>query len=92
MSSTTTDVIVRHATDLARDGDQVAAADQLIAAADRERGPLEAARDQVATHLHRHVDDFDATGALRLLNRALSRLPVVDPLDWRVRWARHRKP
>jgi hypothetical protein len=27
-----------------------------------------------------------------VLNRALSQIPRVDPMDWRVRWSHHRKP
>jgi len=65
----------------------------LCAAAGGDRAALEAARDEVATRVHRAVDDFEATAALTLLNRALSAQPRIDPLDWRVRWTqRFRKP
>jgi len=65
----------------------------LIAEAGGDRQAVEAARDRVAAHLHRAVDDYEATVMLQLLNRALSRMPRVDPLDWRVRWhQRFRKP
>jgi hypothetical protein len=65
----------------------------LIAEAGGDRAAVEAARDRVAAHLHRAVDDYEATATLQLLNRALSRMPRVDPLDWRVRWhQRFRKP
>jgi len=92
MPSPSPDAIVQQAADLAQDGDREAATEKLIAMVGSDRPALEAARDQVAADLHRRVDDFAATATLRLLNRALSELPVVDPLDWRVRWAKHRKP
>ncbi len=92
MPTTSPDVIVHQAADLAQDGDQEAAAAKLVAMVGSDRPALEAARDQVAVHLHRRVDDFAATATLQLLNRALAEVPVVDPLDWRVRWAKHRKP
>jgi hypothetical protein len=91
MPSTTADTIALEAASLARDSDP-AAADKLIALAGGEREALEAARDQVAAHLHAQVDDWEATATLTLLNRALSLLPRSDPLDWRERWSRHRKP
>ena len=86
------DAIVLHATDLTQESDQAAAADRLIALAGSDRHALETARDQVAAQLHRRVDDFEATATLTLLNRAMAGLPVTDPLDWRVRWSKHRKP
>jgi hypothetical protein len=92
MPALTTEAIVQHAGELARDGDLADAVDQLIGVVGPDRGALETARDQVAAHLHRHVDDWQATAALRVLNRALAQLPRTDPLDWRVRWSHHRKP
>jgi hypothetical protein len=92
MPSMTIDDIVRQAAALAAGGDPVAAADALIASVGADREALGAARDQVASHLHHQIDDFEATAALTVLNRALSRVPIVDPMDWRVRWAKHRKP
>jgi hypothetical protein len=92
MPSMTIDDIVRQAAELAASGDAVAAADALIASVGADRQALGAARDQVARHLHHQIDDFEATAALTVLNRALSRVPIVDPMDWRVRWAKHRKP
>jgi hypothetical protein len=92
MAAPTTEAIVRQAGELARNGDLDGAANQLVATVGRDRQSVEAARDQVAAHLHRHVDDWQATATLTLLNRALANLPRNDPLDWRVRWARHRKP
>jgi dsRNA-specific ribonuclease len=91
MPSTTVDAIVQQATSLASQRDGAEAVESLIAAAG-DRTALEAARDQVAAHLHSRVDDWEATATLTLLNQALSKLPRVDPLDWRMRWAKHRKP
>lgn len=92
MPATSPEAIVQQAADLTRDHDQAAAVEKLIAMVGSDRRALEVARDQVAAHLHRHVDDFQATASLTLLNRALSGIPIVDPLDWRVRWSKHRKP
>jgi hypothetical protein len=92
MPSLAADNIASHAALLAKERDPVDAADKLIAFAGGDRPGIEAARDLVAAHLHEHVDDWDATATLTLLNRALSRIPRNDPLDWRVRWSRHRKP
>jgi hypothetical protein len=92
MATLTTDDIIQHAGQLARDGDTSRAVDQLIATVGPDRPAIEAARDQVAAHLHRDVSDWEATATLTVLNRALSRIPPRDPLDWRVRWSKHRKP
>jgi hypothetical protein len=92
MPPTSPEAIARQAADLTQDQDQAAAVEKLIAVVGSDRHSLEMARDQVAAQLHRRVDDFQATATLTLLNRALSGIPIVDPLDWRVRWSRHRKP
>jgi hypothetical protein len=92
MPSLTADTLVSHATALAGDADKDSATAKIIDLAGGDRQLMEAARDQLAAHLHTHVDDWDATATLTLLNRALSRMPRTDPLDWRVRWSRHRKP
>ena len=92
MSSMTSEAIVRRAADLAKGEDRAGAVDKLIATVGADRPALEAARDQVAPRLHTHIDDFEATATLTLLNRVLARLPRTDPLDWRERWGRHRKP
>jgi hypothetical protein len=92
MRSSPADAIVQQAADLTRDVDQAAAADKLIVLVGSDRHALETARDQVAAQLHRSVGDFQATATLTLLNRAMAGIPIVDPLDWRVRWAKHRKP
>jgi hypothetical protein len=92
MPAITTEAIVQQARELARDGDQAGAVERLVAMVGSDRTALETARDQVAAHLHRHVDDWQATATLTVLNRALAQIPRTDPLDWRVRWSRHRKP
>ncbi len=92
MPSTSPEAIAQEAADLSRDHDQAAALERLIVVVGPDRRALEVARDQVAAQLHRRVDDFQATATLTLLNRALSDIPIVDPLDWRVRWSKHRKP
>jgi hypothetical protein len=92
MPAFTTEAIVQQAGALARDGDLAGAVEQLIGIVGPDRPAFETARDQVAAHLHRHVDDWQATATLTVLNRALARIPRTDPLDWRVRWSRHRKP
>jgi hypothetical protein len=69
------------------------AVDDVMAAAGGDRHLLEAARDVAAERVHLRTDDFESTAALQMLNRVLSRVPIVDPLDWRVRWGqRFRKP
>lgn len=87
------DVMVR-AAELSRDGVPAAdAAGEVLATAGGDRRMVEAARDRVASRVHARVDDFEATATLQLLNRVLSRLPIHDPLDWRVRWTqRFRRP
>lgn len=94
MTATSTDDIVSRAIELARDGSSTEEASQmLMAVADGDRRAIEAARDTVAARLRARVDDFEATGALQLLNRVLSHLPIHDPLDWKVRWhQRFRRP
>jgi hypothetical protein len=87
--------VAARAAELAQDGavDMRAAADELLAAAGGNRRAVEAARDEVAARVRARVDDFEATATLTLLNRALSNLPIEDPLDWRVRWTqRFRRP
>lgn len=87
------DGLVARAFELSRSGGGPQAVDDLLAAASERRHDLESARDQVATRVHERVDDFEATAALQLLNRTLSRAPIHDPLDWKVRWGqRFRRP
>lgn len=94
MSVTTTEAVAARAREKALAGvsaDEAVA--DILAAAGGDRRMVEAARDSVAARVHLHSDDFDATAALQMLNRVLSRLPIHDPLDWRVRWTqRFRKP
>jgi hypothetical protein len=85
--------IAARALELAKNGQTGDAVDVLIAAAGGDRALVEAARDEMATRIHAAVDDYDASGALTLLNRALSEIPRHDPLDWRVLWQqRFRRP
>lgn len=92
MTTVTPEGVASKARELAS-SDADGAVDALIGDAGDDRALLEAARDQVAARIRAAVDDFEATAALTLLNRALSELPRHDPLDWRVRWTRRfRKP
>jgi hypothetical protein len=92
MPSISPKAIAQQAADLSHEHDQAEAVAKLVALVGPDRHALEAARDQVAAQLHRQVDDFQATATLTLLNRAVSDSPIVDPLDWRVRWSKGRKP
>ena len=94
MAVSIVDDVVSRASDLAGEGVSAAdAASDVLAAAGGDRRMVEAARDRVASRVHARVDDFEATATLQLLNRVLSRLPIHDPLDWRVRWTqRFRRP
>ena len=47
---------------------------------------------EVVLSLHSHPDDWDATRALTLLNKALVEFGWKDPFDWKVRWSQRRKP
>lgn len=64
------------------------AAEALIEAARGDRAALEEARNVYARHLHGNAADWEATAALRLLNRALTRFGWIDPYEWKHR----RKP
>ena len=93
MTTTRADDVLTRASEMARDLAAGDAAESLMAAAGGDRNAIVAARDNVAAHIHRNVDDFEATATLQLLNRALSRIPINDPLDWKVRWGqRFRRP
>ncbi|MGH9055082.1 MAG: hypothetical protein ACRDYY_04345 [Acidimicrobiales bacterium] len=91
MPATTPEEIAAKAATLAKSDDPDAAG-RLITEASGDRQVLEAARDRVAEQVHARVDDWEATATLTLLNKALAEAPRHDPLDWRVRWAKHRKP
>jgi hypothetical protein len=89
----TPEAIASRALEVAKDGPGPDAVEAVIAAAGGDRSVLEAARDRMASRVHTAVDDYDASGALTLLNRALSEIPRHDPLDWRVLWTqRFRRP
>jgi hypothetical protein len=68
--------------------DKEAAARQLIDSAGGDRHALEQARNAYARRLHGRSDDWTATAALSLLNRALTDSGWIDPFDWKGR----RKP
>jgi hypothetical protein len=89
------DVVYAKAAMLAQDtqgADQNGAVAALLSAAGNDRAALEEARRRYALRLHGRSDDWEATAALALLNRALATIGTEDPFDWRERWARHRKP
>jgi hypothetical protein len=92
--STAVDSVVERAAELAREGSSVEEArEPVLAAAGGDRHAIEAARDRMAVAVHARSDDFESTATLQLLNRVLSRVPIHDPLDWRIRWTqRFRKP
>lgn len=79
-----TDPICVEARKLAGDGGDDAAR-ALVELAGTDRGALEAARNAFARRLHGHPDDYEATSALQLLNRALATYGWHDPYDWRGR-------
>lgn len=85
--------MAKAASQLAASGISDHSVEALLAAAGGDRQALERARNQVASRLRAVSDDWEATAALTLLNRALASMPRPDPLDWRVRWSqRFRKP
>jgi hypothetical protein len=86
------DALVDRAASLAADGADAENTATLAELAGRDRRLVEGARDRAANKVRDRVDDFEATGALKLLNRVLADLPPNDPLDWQVRWKQHRKP
>jgi hypothetical protein len=80
-----TDPICTEALSLAGDGGGDDAVRRLVSLAGNDRASLVAARDAFARRLHGHADDYAATAALRLLNRALAAYGWHDPYDWRSR-------
>lgn len=92
MPGSTSDLLYERAAKLARDVPAPEAVADLLLLAAGDRAALERARNRYAGRLHGQPDDWEATAALRLLNRALAELKWTDPLDWKQRWARHRKP
>ena len=65
---------------------------RLLELAGSDRQAIEAVRDRYARELHGRSDDFTATAALAICNRALATDVPPEPLDWKRRWARGRKP
>lgn len=93
MSSANAEIVADRAGQLALDGSGADATRELLAAAGGDRPTVEAARNLVAERVRSDVGDFGATTALQILNRALSALPIEDPLDWKIRWGqRFRRP
>jgi hypothetical protein len=87
--TSTLDALIDLAASLSQPGaDKEAGARELIDRAGGDRAALEAARNVYSTRLHGRSDDWTATGALTLLNRALTDSGWIDPFDWRYR----RKP
>jgi hypothetical protein len=87
------EIVTERAYELAGVGVTDASAQELAGYAGGDRRLLESARNLVAARLHNSVDDWSATAALMLLNRALATMPREDPLDWRIRWGqRFRMP
>ena len=86
------DALIDRAAAIAGQGTDGEAVATLAELAGRDRLVVEAARDRAASRVRDRVDDWDATAALRLLNRLLGDRPRRDPLDWQVRWKQHRKP
>jgi hypothetical protein len=86
------DALIDRAATLAADGTDADSSAEIAELAGRNRLLIEAARDRAAVRIRDMVDDWSATAALRVLNRALADLPRKDPLDWQVRWKQHRKP
>jgi hypothetical protein len=90
-SASTAELILARAFE-AVDGTDDGAARALAALAGDDRAALEEARDRCAERLHRRSDDWEATAALSLLNRALVAYGWSDADDWKVRWSQRRKP
>ena len=86
------DALIERAASIAGDGLSADASSSLAELAGRNRHLVEAARDRAALRIRARVDDWEATAALRLLNRTLADLPRTDPLDWQIRWKQRRKP
>lgn len=69
------DQIVRRAVALGvAGGDRPQAAEELVRLSEGRREPLASARDHFVARLHSDSADYEATKALRLVNRALSRV------------------
>ncbi|HMK96148.1 MAG TPA: hypothetical protein VK425_01315 [Acidimicrobiales bacterium] len=53
-----------------------------------DKASLEAAREQLVARIYSRSDDYEATGALNLVNQALAAVGWPDPYNWKHR----RKP
>ena len=73
---------------LGRSSDRAAATAELVALCQGDRGAIEQARDRYARRLHGASEDWDATAALTVLNRALAAFGWTDHYGWKGR----RKP
>jgi len=71
---------------LGSDESLAAAVQQLAAGGDRPA--LEKAQADLVQRIHERSDDFEATAALNLINRALASVGWSDPYSWKHR----RKP
>ena len=87
MAAATTDEIRDLATELGPTTDGEAAVARLVEAAGGDRAAIEAARDDVARHLHGNAGDWAATSALSLLNKTLVSMGWYDKYDWKIRWS-----
>lgn len=81
-----TDPLCQKALALQDSADPDGGVGRLVAHAGTDRSALVAARNAFATRLHHHGDDYAATAALRLLNRALAAYGWHDPYDWHSRF------
>lgn len=77
--------IAQEAAELARlgPGQRDVAVAKLVAMAQGDRQALVEARDYYAERLHRRADDWTATGALNLLNRAVAAAGWDETYDWK---------
>jgi len=83
----TLEPLAAHAIALAGGGQSPeAAVEQLVASGDR--ASLDQARSELVQRVHERSDDFAATAALSLVNKALATVGWVDPFNWKHR----RKP
>jgi hypothetical protein len=79
--------IAEQAVALAADGQSAEAAAKELAASG-DRAGLERAQFALVQRVHERSDDFEATAALSLINKALAAVGWVDPASWKHR----RKP
>jgi hypothetical protein len=75
------------ASTLSSDGEALEAAVQKLAQAG-DRKALEEAQKDLVQRIHERSDDFEATAALGLINKALAAVGWTDPYSWKHR----RKP